>query len=208
MQLTRLVLHKERLPCRRAEYRSFFEVPDHEMASSSPSQSISYRYGKQGCPGGCCHYQQGQYGGESFLVPTYRVSPWETASQILSPSSNKQRASITMPGTGFGVCCMRHHGNSNRPFNFSAGSNRILPPTKPSVVHGNNDFTCMPLHVARDGFPPTFNSQTQSAPDDPLHSEHHGSLGFDDNGSGSQGFRMAVNNPLSLNHAGSYPFIP
>jgi hypothetical protein len=184
------------------------------MASSSPSQSISYRYGKQGCPGGCCRCQQGQYGGESFLVPTYRVSPWETASQILSPSSNKQGPSITMPGTGFGVRCMGHHGNSNGPFNFSAGSNRILPPTKPSVVHGdqqrngNNDFTCLPLHVARDGFPSTFNSLTHSAPDDPLHSEHHGPLGFDDNGSGSQGFQMPVNNPLSVNHAGSYPFIP
>jgi hypothetical protein len=184
------------------------------MALSSPSQSISYRYGKQGYPGGGCRCQQGQYGGESFLVPTYRVSPWETASQILSLSSNKQRASITIPGTSFDVRSMGHHGDSNGHFNFSAGSNRILPPTKPSVVHGNqqrngnNDFTCMPLHIARDGFHSTFNSQIHSAPDDPLHSEHHGSLSFDDNRSGSQGFRMPVNNPLSLNHAGSYPFIP
>jgi hypothetical protein len=203
-------------PCRRAQHRILLEVPDIEMISSSPSRRTSYHYGTQGYPGGFSSFREGQYGNihaEGFPAATYRMSPWVTASwQSSSLSSNKLKTSITMQDTGFDTCCMGYDRSSDGFLNFSAGSNGMLPPTKGSVTwvdqqrKGNDALSCMPVQVAMDGCSSMFNVQGHSLPDEPMQSEPLGFPGFDDIESWNQGFSMLVNDPLSFNHAGYYPF--
>lgn len=185
------------------------------MASSFP-QSISYRYGTQGCPGGFQSIQEGQYGNiraERFPVPTYRVSPWETASwNPSSLPSKKRRASISMPDTGFDTRCVGYDGSSYEFPDFSAGSNCMLPSRKRSTTwvdqqwKRNDTFSCMPTPVAIDNPLLMFGFQAHSAMDEHVQSELLGFPDLNPIGSGNQSFPMPVNDPLSLNHAGSYSF--
>lgn len=198
------------------EHRVFLEIPDHKMASSSPSRSMRYRYTTQGYPGGFHSFQEGQYGNiraKGCPAPAYQLSPWETTALLkpLSLYSNKPKAIITMPETGFDTRCMGYDGSSNGLLNFSAGSNHMLSPAKSSITwpdhqrKDNDALSCFPMQVAM-GIPPLmFNFQAHLAPDTPMQSEFLGFPGLEDMGSWNEGFPMPVNDPWSLNPAGSSP---
>jgi hypothetical protein len=185
------------------------------MASPFP-QSISYRYGTQGCPGGFQSIQEGQHGNiraERFPVPTYRVCPWETASwNPSSLPSKKRRANTPMPDTGSNTRYVGYDGSSYEFHDFSAGSSCMLPPRKRSITwvdhqcKRNDTFSCMPTQVAIDSPLSMFDFQAHSALDGHVQSELFGFPGLNAIESGNQGFPMPVNDPLSLNHAGSYSF--
>lgn len=198
--------------CRTPRYS---QVPYHKMESSSPFQSMLYRYDTQGYPGGFQSLQEGQYGNiraEGFPVPTYRVSPWDTASWKSSLSSKKRNASIAMPETGFDTRCMGYDGSSNELLDFSAGWSCMLPPRKRSVIwvdqqlKGNDALSCMPAQAAMDSSLSMVDFQAHSTPYEPVQYELLGFPGLNNIGHGDQGFLMPVNDPLSLNHAGSSPF--
>jgi hypothetical protein len=198
------------------EHRVSFEIRGHKMESSSP-QSMLYRYGTQGYPGGFHSFQEGKHGNfraKGFAMKTYRVSPWETASRISSSlSSKKRKASIAMPETGFDTRSMGYGGNFNELLDFSAGSSFMLPPRKRPVIwvdqrlKGNDTLSSVPMQVAMGICPSMFNNfQAQLAPDELMQSEFSGFLDPDDIGSWSEGFPMPVNDPWPIYPAGSYPY--
>jgi hypothetical protein len=179
-------------------------------------QRKRYRYGTQGYPGGCQRFQEGQYGNilpETFPAPTNRLSPdLETALwNPLSLPSNKRKASIAMPETGFDTRFVRYDGSSNGLLNFSAGSNPMLPPTKPSVTRddqqwkGNDALSYMPMQAAMGSSPSTLGFQAHWAPEKHVQSEFPGIPGLDDIFGGREDFPMSVNDPWSMDLAGSYP---
>lgn len=116
-----------------------------------------------------------------------------------------------MPETGFETRCVGYEVSSNGFLDFSAASNPMLPPTKASVIwdnqqrEGNDAFSCMPMQATMDSSSSTFDFQASVPPDEPMQLEFPGFPGLSDNASWNQGYPMPVNDPLSLNHAGSYP---
>lgn len=197
-----------------AKHRVFFEVSGHKMELSS--QRKLYCYGTQGYPGAYHSFKEGQCGNirpESFLAPTYRLSPYpETALWNPSPlSSNKRKASIAMPETGFDTRSMGHGGNSNGFLNFSAGSNPMLPPTKPSVTRddqqwkGNDALSYTPSQVPIGSSPSMLGFQTHWAPEKHVQFEFPGIPGFCGIAGWKEDFPVPVNDPWSMNLAGSYP---
>jgi hypothetical protein len=176
---------------------------------------MPYRYDAQGYPGGFHRFPEGKYGNiraEGFPTPTYRLSPCETASW--KPSSLSSNELFIMRDTGFNTRCMGYDGSTNGFLNFPTGSNRMLPPTKPSItwdnqqLKGNDDLSCMSMQVAMGSSPPMFDFQIHLAPEEAVQSRFPVFPSLDDIGCLNGSFSIPVNDPLSLNPAGCHPSIP
>jgi hypothetical protein len=178
-------------------------------------QRKRYRYGTQGYPCGCQCFQEGQYGNilpETFPAPTYRLSPDLETALWNPPSlpSNKRKASIAIPETSFDTSCLRYDGSSDGFLGFSAGSNPMFPPTKPSVTRddqqqkGNDALSYMPMQVAMGSSPSMLGFQAHWAPEKHVQSELPDIPGFDNISGGKECFPMSTNDPWSMDLAGSY----